>query len=289
MAGSSPARIVRSGRRQVRRALDVATNPLRRSVLAQRRRDHAGPRVLAISVPKAGTHLLAGCLEAFPDLRCFHRGVRFLPLARHEAARAADRAFGAMGGGMFASTHVAWSSELEGALAAMGVQTLLLVRDPRDVVVSFVQFAMTRRRHPQHRLFASLADDEARIRTAIEGSRALGEPPRVLERFERMLPWAKHGAALVRFERLVGPRGGGGEAEQLDEIAGIARHLGLELSPEQTRAVARRAFDPASPTFRSGRAGDWRRRFTSGHAALFDRLAGPLLDELGYPRADGGA
>ena len=57
------------------------------------------------------------------------------------------------------------------------------------------------------------------------------------------------------------------------------------LDVEQTRAVAGRVFDPTSPTFRRGQTGDWRRHFTAEHRALFDRVAGPLLDELGYARA----
>jgi hypothetical protein len=264
------------------RAFDVATNPLRRSAVALARRHHPGPRVLAISVPKAGTHLLARCLEAFPDLRCYHRGVRWLPLERHGPAGAARRAFGGMGGGTFASTHVPWSPELEQAFEGMGLRSLLLVRDPRDVIVSFVMFALARRRHPQHRLFASLPDAQARLRLAIAGSPEHGEPPRVLERFQRFLPWAEHGARLVRFENLVGPRGGGSEAAQLAEIAGIEEHLGLGLTSAAVKAVAREAFHPGAVTFRKGVIGDWRNHFAPEHEALFEELAGPLLDQLGY-------
>lgn len=238
--------------------------------------------MLAISVPKAGTHLLERCLEAFPDLSSFHRGVRFLRIARYGPAEAAEHGLGPMGGGMFASTHVGWSSELEDALAEMGFRTLLLIRDPRDVMVSFAMFALTWKRHPQHRLFASLPGDDARIRTAIAGCRELGEPPRVIERFARTLPWAEHGARLVRFENLVGPNGGGSEAAQLAEIAGIAAHLGIELTPAAARTVARNTFDPAAATFRRGHVGDWRHHFTAEHAALFERVAGSLLSDLGY-------
>jgi hypothetical protein len=290
MAGPLSASASSSGGlRLARRALDVATNPLRRRGLSFVRRRDPGPRVLAISVPKAGTHLLASCLEAFPELRCYHRGVRFLPVARYGPGQAAERALGSMRGGMFASTHVGWSSELEDALEEMRLRTLLLIRDPRDVVVSFAMFALTRRRHPQHRLFASLPDDDARIRTAIAGCPELGEPPRVLERFARMRPWVEHGARLVRFENLVGAKGGGSEAAQLAEIGGIAAHLGIDLTPETARAVARKTFDPAAPTFRRGVVGDWRHHFTAEHEALFERVAGSLLLDLGYARDPDGS
>jgi hypothetical protein len=41
-----------------------------------------------------------------------------------------------------------------------------------------------------------------------------------------------------------------------------------------------------SPTFRSGRTGEWRRYFTPEHKQLFRSVAGDLLQRLGYERDD---
>jgi sulfotransferase 6B1 len=39
-----------------------------------------------------------------------------------------------------------------------------------------------------------------------------------------------------------------------------------------------------SPTFRSGKTGEWKKHFTEEHKSLFKEVAGDLLVKLGYER-----
>ncbi len=39
-----------------------------------------------------------------------------------------------------------------------------------------------------------------------------------------------------------------------------------------------------SPTFRSGKTGEWKKHFTDEHKALFKEVAGDLLIKLGYEK-----
>lgn len=274
-------RAARRATNPLRRAARRATNPLRRAAVRLWCGRRAGPPVLAISVPKAGTHLLERCLAALPGMVCYHAGVR---LFRASPPSAADvtRAVAGMGGHTFTSMHLAWSPEVEAVLRARGFRVLLLVRDPRDVAVSFAHFAVARRRHPQHALFAGLADDQQRLAMAIAGDPAQGEEPRVRRRFDKLLPWRDHGALLVRFEDLVGAAGGGSGAAQREAIGRIAAHIDVPLDDAQAAAVAARAFSARSPTFRRGRAGGWRQEFTAAHEALAAEMFGDLLVDLGY-------
>ena len=88
----------------------------------------------------------------------------------------------------------------------------------------------------------------------------------------------------VRFENLVGARGGGSDAVQRNEIEKIAAHLGMRLTPDDIDCVIEKAFNPKSPTFRKGLIGDWKSHFTPEHKDAFKRVAGQLLIDLGYEK-----
>jgi hypothetical protein len=48
------------------------------------------------------------------------------------------------------------------------------------------------------------------------------------------------------------------------------------------------SIDPQrSPTFRSGKAGGWRKQFSPENKQLFKEVAGDLLIQLGYERDHG--
>jgi hypothetical protein len=70
------------------------------------------------------------------------------------------------------------------------------------------------------------------------------------------------------------------------EIRSLYRRLGLEVGPEtleQAVLEARSAFnvDPVFPKIGSGK---WRTALTTADLRTFERIAGPLLEELGYER-----
>ena len=54
------------------------------------------------------------------------------------------------------------------------------------------------------------------------------------------------------------------------EIGQAVRALEESINPER------------SPTFRSGKAGGWRKAFNDEHRQLFEQIAGDLVDRLGY-------
>jgi hypothetical protein len=89
---------------------------------------------------------------------------------------------------------------------------------------------------------------------------------------------------VCRFESLVGPRGDGTRENQLREIAGLARHVGRELSEGRARAIADHVWSPRSATFHRGRIGDWRNHFDEAHVGAFKEIAGRELVRLGYER-----
>lgn len=189
--------------------------------------------------------------------------------------------------GGVATAHLVHEPRFVELVRATGVGHVLIVRDPRDVAVSYAEYAAVAEHHYLHAHFAALSPDE-RLLAAIEGvpgdvpwdSVALRDIGAV---FAQFLAWRDEPETLlVRFEDLVGPGGGGDALTQRTTVERIAAHIGLAPSEAQIQAAAAAVFDPRSPTFRRGVSGEWRARFGARHLAAFERVAGWLPAELGY-------
>ena len=163
------------------------------------------------------------------------------------------------------------------------MRMVLVVRDPRDVVVSSAEYLYSHNRHPLHSHFTSMPKRD-RIMASIRGipgdqyNRLAG----VDERIKSVLAWRHHDyTVVVRFEDLVGPAGGGSKEAQSAAIFQVAQHLGVSLSAVQADAIGDNLFG-GTATFRQGAIGSWRRTFDEGHLKASETLLGELLVELGY-------
>jgi hypothetical protein len=190
-----------------------------------------------------------------------------------------------LGGGRFATGHVPYSEELVALLADMGMKSLLILRDPRDVVISLTNYVVDRPNHFLHEFYQTLSESE-RIMYSIKGieQRSSTTPGllNIYERYQSVLPWIScelnH---TTRFEDLVGPQGGGSLDAQIEELENIARHLNIRRDLQDIKQVSERLFGGTS-TFRKGMIGNWRGHFSEEHRNAFKEAAGQLLLELGY-------
>ncbi|MCL7452192.1 MAG: sulfotransferase domain-containing protein [Anaerolineae bacterium] len=193
-----------------------------------------------------------------------------------------------IGRGHFVSGHLPFTGERAAILGDLAFATTLILRDPRDIVVSHMYYVTYRAEHHRlHGYFASLPDDSTRLRASILGvDEALVEGDWGLEdlgaRLRSYLAWADHGCCIVRFENLVGPQGGGSRELQLGEVSKLAAHVGFDLSKQDLERIAERIFYRRSWTFRRGAIGDWRNHFASQHKAALKEVAGQVLIDLGY-------
>ena len=258
-----------------------------------------GPRVLLNGPSKSGTHLLSDCVALLP--RMMFSGRHFgvvreaaqvkrpaqafsLPSQRHSLGRFLARC----PNGMFVTAHADHDPWMAETLAKLEFRHILLLRDPRDVVVSRAFFRKRLPWHPHHRYFTEvLKTDAERIMATIEGFPAQPTSPVPLESindaFRRYLSWFDSQDLLtVRFEDLVGPVGGGQLAAQLNAVRKIADHIGRPIDDDEVVRVADRMYATSGLTYRKGVAGDWRNHFTDEHRAVFDRVSGDLLEVLGY-------
>ncbi len=269
--------------------------------------------ILVNSVPKAGTHLLVRCVLVLGgqhqvDLVYLHRRLRErvprdslpppgqgIPLGMSNPTyfptREVERALAGLWEGEFAAGHIPHSDAFAGLLEKYGLRSLLILRDPRDAVVSLLHFILNRPGGARNwHLTRTLQSPDEQLLAVINGFNTTNERGRsrlrsIGDRLASVLPWLKVPLNYTtRFERLVGSQGGGSEQEQHEEIANIVRHMGLSPTADQVREVASKLFGQESKTFRKGQIGGWQDHFKAEHKEAFKRVAGQYLIELGYER-----
>jgi hypothetical protein len=264
------------------------------------------PRIILIGPPKTGTHLLSDCLSLMPRMMFSgrrlalpkfyaHRKPHNLQFDLSKAPLALDkpglrRFLGGCPQGMFVTAHARFHPVLQDLLRELRFRQILLLRDPRDVVVSSMFFTKRGPGIQHHKYYAeALKSDQERIMATIRGfGRDVGtDRPRasIGERFEEYTPWLDDPSTLVvRFEDLVGPRGGGDSERQLDEIKRIGDFVERPLSHGEAQQIAQKMYSKGSLTYRKGIVGDWRNYFTEDHRRVFKEVAGDVLIRLGYEK-----
>jgi hypothetical protein len=186
---------------------------------------------------------------------------------------------GTLSGPLYGFSAEAWES-----VAAFGDRALVVLRDPRDIVVSWVYSAAYS--HRENELF-----------------KAIREPLLRMDTTQRMLMFAAWFGRLVgSFRSWTGRRDSGDEmitsyerlvAHQTREFSRIVDFFGwrvpadslqrvLERHSFETRSGRRRGEENTHSHFRQGEPGDWRRHFDSTSGLYFERVAPGLLAQLGY-------
>lgn len=238
-----------------------------------------GPRVLMNSIPKSGTNLLESALNYFPLLR--NAGRRTI-MDWDTVSESTLRKIRKIKRGQFVSAHLTVHATLISLLETEGIKSLCMVRDPRDIVVSNFKYVTNiDTTHITHKHFSSLPDDDARLMAAIRGvERIHASIGDVLSKYEGWLN--DKNTLIVRFEDLIGSRGGGDDSRQYETILAIARHLEIDITEEQAKEICSRTFSTKSPTFRTGSIGGWRKYFKDEHEKVFNENVGELLKVYGY-------
>lgn len=238
-----------------------------------------GPKVLINSIPKAGTHLVESALDHFPLLRN-----AALPTLRgwDQVPDATMRALRRLKPGQYRTAHLPAHSKVLEAVVEHHIRVIFVVRDPRDIVLSNYKYATyIDGTHPTHGYLAGLPDDATRLLKTIVGEPGLLTPINdILDRFEGWLNCSH--AKVIRFEDLVGSKGGGSDKRQREAITCMAGHIGIDLTSIDLDRIIANVFHPRSLTFRSGQIGKWKTAFSDLHVTTFKETAGHRPAQYGY-------
>ena len=258
------------------------------------------PILLGISFPKSGTHLLDQILLGFSKVAPFARRLHSF-FAGYEGESGLKRSLGetlewvdSLRPLDVASAHLFAWPEVVDRVTRPAFVPYFIFRDPRDVAVSHVFYVTDMEPdHVHHSYYRSLPDFDSRLRASILGrsdpsvavQAADVEFPDLAGRFAPYLGWLDQPSVLkIHFEDLVNDR-----ARSLNLILDhLLARIGtatLRTSRASTLAFLEASINPGrSPTFRSGKTGEWRKYFTDEHKRIFKDVAGELLVKLGYEK-----
>jgi hypothetical protein len=232
----------------------------------------AWPILLGISFPKSGTNLLAQILQGFSKVAPFaphiipHLGVG-VGLDVRQRRALVKRQLAALRPLDFVTAHLPALKENLEIVCAPRFLPYLILRDPRDVAVSLVYYVTgMEKKHPLHQYYSfTLKTFDERLLVSIQGIE-LPNPKthNIARQFENYLGWL---AAIT------------------DHF--LQRVETLSVSREKIIEALDSSINPSkSPTFRSGKTGEWKKHFTEEHKRAFKDVAGDLLIRLGYEKDD---
>ena len=248
------------------------------------------PILLGISFPKSGTHLLDQILLGFSNVAPYPRRLHSF-YAEYEGESGVKRApeqalawLDSLGPRDVASAHLFARPEAVARVCSSKFIPYFIFRDPRDVVVSHVFYVTDMEaRHVHHAYYQSLPDFNVRLNASILGRPDAGvEFPNIARRFAPYLDWLNHPEVLtIHFEDLINDRRA--------TLTRIMNHLLARVPLQASRDLILESLESAinptkSPTFRSGKTGEWKKHFTDEHKRIFKEAAGNLLKRLGYEK-----
>lgn len=235
--------------------------------------------VLVNGTPKCGTTWMLLLVGSLP-------GYRVVGNFQGQIER-----YGQMRPGEVVHGHDRHSAKLADLLCRNGIKVVVLIRDPRDQLVSRVYHIRRDSGHAWHQALADMSVDEA-LMACIEGRPGL---PSTRALFDISQSWMNSASdcLCVRYEALLDDTAG--EYRRVLDFLGVRLPGGLlETIVRRNRfsrlATGRRFWKPAAEAgasntqshFRKGIAGDWRNHFKPEHVERFKVLVGDKLIELGY-------
>ncbi len=240
-------------------------------------------------MPKAGTHLLTSLLEALP-LRFAGQLVSYLgrdAVGEREEFEHFARRMQLLRDSHYVLGHLTYDPSVEEVIIDRNVRMVTIVRDPRAHVISWAHYLLTTRHVPGREwVVSSYPDMESLVPVLVTGIGTPGVPPYlpdVGERFRRYSGWSRSETGLVvRFEDLVGARGGGDDVRQRETTDRILEYLGLAGPNLQTSDVAGKVFSTSSATFRTGRIDGWRAELSTSLADEVADRCGEQMEAWGY-------
>jgi hypothetical protein len=252
--------------------------------------ENGWPVLLGISFPKSGTHLLDQILLGFNRAAPFSRRLHsFYAEYEGESGRKrppeqALRWLDSLRPGDIASAHLFSRPEAVARVTMPKFMPYFIYRDPRDVVVSHVFYVTEMEpNHVHHAYYQSLPDFDARLEVSILGRSDVDiEFPDIAERFVPYLGWLDQPSVMnIHFEDLIHNR--------IGTLKRIIDHFLIRapLRTPRNRLLEylEKSINPnKSPTFRSGKTGEWKKHFTAEHKKIFKDVAGDLLIQLRYEK-----
>ena len=180
--------------------------------------------------------------------------------------------------------HIPFSETILRLLSQSDVCIIQALRDPRDVLVSQLSFALEHSQHFLHHTLKDINNPTEQQRLVLQGSidgRLLQKS--LVDQYREIDRWMSSGKILVvRYEDLVGEQGDGDLARQKETVEQIACFLGISISRSRVNNICELLYDPNTPGFGMGKIGRWVDVLTPEFLDLFNSDMIITMKRWGY-------
>lgn len=177
--------------------------------------------------------------------------------------------------------HSAYSDALLSLLVRENYKPIQIVRDPRDIIVSFAHWIVKRPDYYAYKAFAKMSLEERMLNliTGFEAKDFYHESFATV--LDRSFGWITRpdNVLVIRFEDLVGEHGGGSVEGQHKAIGDVLKWIGCDVG--KIGLIASDLFGD-TPTFRKGKIGDWVDEFTPAVNDAFSYYISDRVTHWGY-------
>ena len=273
--------------------------------------------ILVNGMPKAGTNLVKSALSLIPGLHNKQKGATFLPkkgfrkkiddtyIRMHKALggdtvlygvdwprempkRRMQHILSSLNENQFVQSHIPHSPASTLVIKNSKVRFIIVLRDPRDIVVSHYKYILKTKKHFLHEYYHSLSSDAERLMTSIVGLKPEGKYQfnllNIRDRYLSMMGWQKDFPGhTLSFEKLIGSKGGGNDDLQYLELEKLLTLIDIDNKEKHIENISRGLFGIGS-TFRKGQISSWRTFFSEEHRKVFKDITKDLLFTFGYEK-----
>lgn len=275
-----------------RRSFDTSNSLSRnfgkvRSVLIAK---NGNQRIVCNSIPKAGTHLLERVFLECTNLE--HSGYFFSAVQRGKVERSYvdyKSTLGRIKSGYFSGAHMPYTEDNARVLESNGIKQVLLIRDPKDILISRYHHTLSR---PTNRAHAKIKACRTRLdafKLLINGISVTGKDggvlppvPAFVDDYRSYLDWSNGDVHIVKFEDLVGQQGGGSGESQLEAVKSLLMYCEVDFLLNDEIDLSTLLFDRNSKTFRRGKIFGWKDVLESNELAYINEAFFGLGAEYGY-------
>jgi|GEM_PF-480466 len=282
------------------------------NALVARYRD--SKQVDLITMRKSGTHLI----EKFLQLLSATNAKEYIKIKEEVDARFIAEQINFPCGTVVRSGHIPYLEKFDSFRNGYYHKKIMMVRDPRDIIISASYFVpkifdmKMQTKHPKwvdwyvkdygtflkkwdglsiNSKIASLINQE--VPDSIysftpdyykKNNSTFIPPFDYTYQFGPSLTYMKSPNTLVvRFEDLVGAKGGGSNEAQYKAMEQIAAFIGMPFNRAVYKRISKDLFG-SSYTFRSGKSGAWKKHFSKENKKLFKDKYGKVLVNMGYEK-----
>lgn len=240
-------------------------------------------RFVIHAIPKCGTHLIHTVIQLMIpyDINLFDPGLNIITDA--DQPNSIGKIFGVFDPLVF------------NAVKESNLKVIAVIRDPRDALISHAFYMRTFAEEgpgPLQRDFFTVGPDfdslplEQQITSLIIGDIYADS---YIDFYKNRLGWALDPYSLtVKFEDLLGEKGGGSSRVRCKMLFSIAKYLNMPLPKEHLKFVVKNMNKAASKEVHDGKifkrasTGNWRTFLTEEHKELLKEKIGAELIVLGY-------